>query len=262
MTTHCVDSHGIASGRAAWAAPVLVAFAFASPAAFAQSMSGGVMPPVSGAMVPAASGGSVPAAGSTSRYGGVNPATSEIRDIRGPKPLTSPWLPALVGLAALVAAGGGYALWARNRRPRRTNPRPADIALERLEHARALMQPAQGRAFSIEVSAAVREYVESRFGLKAAHLTTDEFLHQVLEPAVLEPVDSAVSAHRPLLAAHRPLLQHFLQSCDLAKFGGWNLAVVDMEAMLQGARRFIVDSAVDQLPPSASRETYVSLSAA
>ena len=107
----------------------------------------------------------------------------------------------------------------------------------------------------------MRDYIESRFDLRAAHLTTDEFLHQLLEPA-----DSR-------LAAHRSLLDNFLQTCDLAKFGGWNLAATDMEAMLQSARRFIVEAADDSAGPTPvvvkargdqnstanSREPYVSL---
>jgi len=111
------------------------------------------------------------------------------------------------------------------------------------------------------VSSAVRDYIETRFDVRAAHLTTDEFLHQLLEPK-----DS-------LLTAHRTLLHSFLQSCDLAKFGGWQLAASDMEAMLQSARRLIVESAAaggsqrarpaaaasQQPSDTVSGETYVSL---
>jgi hypothetical protein len=61
----------------------------------------------------------------------------------------------------------------------------------------------------------------------AAHRTTHEFLH-----------DLVLSAD-PALAAHQDLLGEFLQSCDLAKFGGWNLNIDQMSAMLEGARRFI-----------------------
>ncbi len=87
------------------------------------------------------------------------------------------------------------------------------MALGRLEAARALMQPGRAREFSIEVSGIVREYIERRFHVMAAHRTTHEFLH-----------DLVLSAD-PALAAHRDLLGEFLQSCDLAKFGGWNLNI-------------------------------------
>ena len=199
----------------------------------------------------------------TARNAGLTAPAADIRDIRGPKPIPSAWLLALVAAATLLTTGGAYAAWAWNRRrSRETSKTPLDIALERLEQARQLMALPRGREFSIEVSGAVRDFIESRFDLLATHLTTDEFLHELLEPA------------GSLLTAHRSLLEDFLQSCDLAKFGGWNLAATDMEAMLQSARRFIVESAADsgpsgmprtktaannQPPTSASRETYVSL---
>jgi hypothetical protein len=95
------------------------------------------------------------------------------------------------------------------------------------------MQPEFGRDFSIEVSSIMREYIESRFQVMAAHLTTHEFLHDSL------------GSRDPVLAAHRALLADFLETCDLAKFGGWNLSPQTMETMLQTARRFVVDSAVE-----------------
>jgi len=47
----------------------------------------------------------------------------------------------------------------------------------------------------------------------------------------------------PGLSAHRELLGEFLQSCDLAKFGGWNLDIDQMSTMLESARRFIQSAA-------------------
>jgi hypothetical protein len=193
-------------------------------------------------------------------------APADIHDIRGPKPIPSPWLAPLIAATVLLAAGGGYAAWVWNRR-RLLEPgsQPLDIALARLDQVRQLMDPPRGREFSIEVSGAVRDYIESRFGLRAAHLTTDEFLHQLLEPT------------ESSLSAHRVSLDNFLQTCDLAKFGGWNLDAADMEAMLQSARQFIVASAaetsskpaqpaasaaVNQSRSATSRETYVSLPSA
>jgi hypothetical protein len=133
------------------------------------------------------------------------------------------------------------------------------MALDRLEGARALMLPERGRDFSIEVSSTIREYIESRFQVMAAHLTTHEFLHDLLGSGDL------------VLAANRALLADFLGSCDLAKFGGWNLSIESMETMLQSARRFVVESAradttemsattpTTQPQSTALRETYDSL---
>jgi hypothetical protein len=170
-------------------------------------------------------------------------SSEDIRDIRGPKPIPSPWVVPLLVIAGLVAAGSGYALWRWNRRRRLAVAKlPSEIALERLEQAQALMHASRGREFSIEVSSIVRDYIESRFRVMAAHRTTDEFLHDLLESA-----DSS-------LAAHRELLAEFLQSCDLAKFGGWNLPQLNMEVMLQGARRFVIESAQSGLGGPVSRQ--------
>lgn len=188
-------------------------------------------------------------------------SSEDIRDIRGPKPIPSPWVIPLMVLAGLLVAGSGYAAWRWDSRRQHTAAKlPSEIALERLQQARALMHPSGGRKFSIEVSSIVRDYIEIRFRVMAAHRTTDEFLHDLLESG-----DS-------LLAAHRDLLADFLQLCDLAKFGGWNLPHVDMEAMLHGARRFVIESAqpesarpeVTKKPatesaPAAEREPYDSI---
>lgn len=187
---------------------------------------------------------------------------ADIHDIRDPTPLNSPWLIPLVVITALVALGSSYTAWVWNRRRfNSSSKRPLDIALARLDKARELMTPLHGREFSIEVSSVVRDYIESRFDLRAAHLTTHEFLHQL--PGTVHSS----------LVEYRALLDDFLQTCDLAKFGGWNLAEVDMEAMQKTAREFIVASAPERKSPpvtptapavnqpttSISREAYVSL---
>ncbi len=161
-------------------------------------------------------------------------SAQDIREIRGPKPITSAWLIPLIALSTLLSGTALWAAWAwYRRRPGLFLQTPAEIALARLAYARRLMQAELGRDFSIEVSSTVREYIESRFRVLAAHLTTHEFLH-----------DSLSSAD-PLLAANRPLLVEFMESCDLAKFGGWSLSIQDMEAMRQNARRFDVESAAE-----------------
>jgi hypothetical protein len=164
--------------------------------------------------------------GAATAAGSTVPA-DDIRDIRGPKPIVSPWLMwSLVG-AGILAVLLGFVLWRRIKGRRAPEKSDFEVALARLEAARALMQPGRAREFSIEVSGIVREYIERRFDVMAAHRTTFEFLH-----------DRVLSAD-PSLAAHRELLGEFLQSCDLAKFGGWNLSTDEMDTMLEGARRFV-----------------------
>jgi len=183
-------------------------------------------------------------------------ASDDIRDIRGPRPFVSPWVIPLLVIAGLVVAGSGYAAWRWDRRRSHALVKlPWQLALERLAQARTFMHSTGGREFSIAVSGIVREYIESRFGVMAAHRTTDEFLHDLLN-----------SGDSPL-AARRELLADFLRSCDLAKFGGWNLPAPDMEAMLQDAQRFVSESARTEVtktpsPPSRSpveRASYDSI---
>jgi hypothetical protein len=199
-------------------------------------------------------------AGSVSPAAAAGVSTQDIRDIRGPKPFRSPWLIPLIAVTGLLSVASVYATWTWNRRRQRTLAQtPFEMALDRLEGARALMLPERGRDFSIEVSSTIREYIESRFQVMAAHLTTHEFLHDLLGSGDL------------VLAANRALLADFLGSCDLAKFGGWNLSIESMETMLQSARRFVVESAradttemsattpTTQPQSTALRETYDSL---
>jgi hypothetical protein len=169
----------------------------------------------------------------------ISAPTQDIREIRGPKPIPSAWLIPLIALSTLLSVGAAWAAWKwYRRRIGLFLQTPVEIALARLEYARGLMLPDLGRDFSIEVSSIVREYIESRFRVMAAHLTTHEFLQDALGSA------------DPVLAANQSLLAGFLESCDLAKFGGWNLSIHDMEAMLQGARRFIVESAAQAAEPT------------
>ena len=154
--------------------------------------------------------------------------TEDIRDIRGPKPIPSSWLWPLwlaggAALAALLYAGW---LWNR-RRALAAALLPYEIALARLEEARALMQPENAREFSIAVSEIVRQYIEQRFRVWAARRTTEEFLHDLLEPS------------DALLTSHRSLLAEFLRHCDLAKFARWILSSEEMDTMLESACRFV-----------------------
>jgi hypothetical protein len=161
-----------------------------------------------------------------------NAMTQDIRDIRGPKHIPSPWLwPAwLAGGLALTALG--YAAWRWNRRRALAAAKlPYEIALDRLEEARALMQPENAREFSITVSEIVRHYIEDRFHVGAARRTTEEFLYDLLESS------------DALLASHRSLLGDFLVHCDLAKFARWILSIEEMESMLQSARTFVIETA-------------------
>jgi hypothetical protein len=158
-------------------------------------------------------------------------AVQDIRDIRGPKPIASGWWVALLLAGGVAGVGAGCAAWAWHCRRRLSEKSPREIALARLEAARALIQEGNSRAYSIELSGITRQYIEDGFGIVATHFTTDEFLHHFANTP-----DS-------VLIGSEKLLGEFLQTCDLAKFGGWNVTASGMLEMLESARRFIVESA-------------------
>jgi hypothetical protein len=158
---------------------------------------------------------------------------SDIRDIRGPIAIRNDWLlPAAIAAGVLLLALLlAWAIRRWRRRPRTIRvPRPEEIALDRLNAARALLDPARAREFASAVTGAVRSYLEARFGVAAPRRTTEEFLHDLLARA-----DAA-------LAGHQPLLEDLLRRNDLVKFARAPLATAEMEAMLDTAIRFVRES--------------------
>jgi hypothetical protein len=158
---------------------------------------------------------------------------ADIRDIRGPKPISGSWLPAaLVALVvAIVVVLSAYALWRRQRRGAHARVLSlSEIALQRLDEIRSLMKPDSAREFGIAASEVIRHYIEKRFGVVATLRTTEEFLQALLQTS------------NEALARHRGLLAQFLQQCDFVKFAGASLAIGDMESLLQSGRRFVLES--------------------
>jgi hypothetical protein len=163
-------------------------------------------------------------------------ADEDIRDIRGAKYVSPDWIWSAVGAAALLLIVMGYCLW-RWRRDRRPAPLlPFEIALQRLEALRALMQPARAREFSTAVSDIVRSYIELRFNVTATRRTTEEFLRDLLQTS-----DAS-------LARHQGLLGDFLYQCDFVKFAASSLTIQNMETLLQSARVFVLETAKPEEP--------------
>jgi hypothetical protein len=96
----------------------------------------------------------------------------DIRDIRGPIPISSAWLWSMWVAGGVTLGLSAIGAWRWNRQRKRVAAQPAfELALERLRAARALMQPPTVREFSITVSDIVRSYIEERFQVMAAHRT-------------------------------------------------------------------------------------------
>ncbi|MEY4484213.1 MAG: hypothetical protein RL693_1665 [Verrucomicrobiota bacterium] len=154
------------------------------------------------------------------------PPQEDILDIRGPIhiPAPFPWLAWSAGV--LATAGLGFGAWKFFFRPGRKLP--YEIALEKLEATRPLMHHENVQPFSLAVSEIVRLFIEECLPVRAAHRTTTEFLHDLVD----EP-DSPLAEHRETLAG-------FLNHCDLAKFAKWALTVPEMEVMLSSANTFVI----------------------
>jgi hypothetical protein len=159
-----------------------------------------------------------------------NAADEDIRDIRPPIHIPYGWLWAAYTGGGLVALALLIGAWRLYRRHAAAEKSLYQLTLEKLEAARELMEPLKGYQFSIAVSEIIRVYIEHRFSVRAAHRTTEEFLHDLMN-----------ESHEGLMA-HQPVLTDFLKHCDLAKFARWHLSVAQMESMYQSARAFVVET--------------------
>jgi hypothetical protein len=154
---------------------------------------------------------------------------NDIRDIRNPIHIPYPWLWAvymLLGLAVIALLVWIYQMWTKKSQKVHIKL-PHEIAFERLEAAKVLMRDNKVKEFSVNVSDAVRNYIEQRFQVAAAHKTTEEFLYKLLG-------DSASP-----LAPYSKSLEEFLKHCDLAKFARWSLSQEEMQSMYESAHRLV-----------------------
>jgi hypothetical protein len=156
----------------------------------------------------------------------------EAADIRGLKPLIAPPTPwywwvlgalALAGVAALI-------LWFLRRRPARPEPPPVPPhvrARQRLNAALDLLH--DPRAFCIDVSDALRWYLEERFHLRAPERTTEEFLLELQSSPDLAPAQKAG-------------LGDFLARCDLVKFARHEPTETDLRDLHGSALRLVEET--------------------
>ena len=84
----------------------------------------------------------------------------------------------------------------------------------------------------VDLSSVVRNYVESRFGLRAPELTTEEFLKEARRSSELS-------------GEHRKLLTKFLEDCDRVKFAGYRPQTTEATIELETARSFLVETKID-----------------
>lgn len=163
--------------------------------------------------------------------------TNDIHDIKPDVIVPLPWWvwTAIAGMVIILAVAA-WLYW-QHRRERAQEvfvPRKsaAEEVRERLEQARQFMLAGEVEAFYVEVSNAVRQYIERQFRLRAGEQTTEEFLQDMARSPRMQE-------------AHKELLAEFMTQCDLVKFARYQPGPAEMEGALAAAARF-VDETVPQ----------------
>ena len=152
----------------------------------------------------------------------------DIEDIRPPffflHSWTWLWL-AILALA-LIALVVGLLIWFRPLRTLRAKT-AYELALEKLEKARALLDEENPEPYAVAVSETIRSYLSQRFQTPASRRTTEEFLRQMQD-------DPSAP-----LAGHRDLLREFLEACDLVKFAHYHPGRAELEQVQERAVNFV-----------------------
>ena len=162
----------------------------------------------------------------------------ELRTLPMPPPvdLPRPWprfWPAYAAAGAIAALALAAFLVARRRRREF-----AEVMIPAHEWARRmfaaliaddLLARDRTQEFFYRISGIVRGYIERRFGLTAAEMTTEEFL-------------SAASSDVRFPATHTAALDPFLRACDLVKYAKHQPRPADADESLHAAQGFVAET--------------------
>jgi len=150
------------------------------------------------------------------------------------------WLSFLAGLV-LLAGGIWHFLRKKGRGRLLSATPPHQTALRALHELRQKLSEENQREFVVEVSQIVRVYIQARFGVRAPHRSTGEFLREV-------------HSGEPLLRDHRESLGVFLGQCDLVKFARRHVVREQMNRLLDSAQRFVEATIPHPQPAAAAAE--------
>ncbi|MFT5279005.1 MAG: hypothetical protein ACI9P8_000637 [Bacteroidia bacterium] len=178
---------------------------------------------------------------------------AEIMDIKEPKEVPfnwwaiMKWVLLVLAISALIG-GIGYFLWRKKKEKEGVvfskKPKiPAhEIALKRLEEIRAakLWQNDQAKQFHVEVSEAVRQYIEDRYHLDALEQTTDEIMESL----------KSVQLNNEL----KTEIRKSLQLADLVKFAKVKPLADENERSLETAFNFVRTTLIMPLDESSEEE--------
>ena len=159
-------------------------------------------------------------------------SANDIRDIKPPVEITSPWVWVGWAVAAIAVAILAYALW-RYWRKQRLKPRvelviPSHIrAKQKLQEALALLN--QPKPFCTAVSDTIRFYLEERFEFHAPERTTEEFLYELQGTNLLLP-------------DQKDSLGEFLKRCDLVKLAKYEPREAELLDLHESAVRLVEET--------------------
>jgi hypothetical protein len=138
--------------------------------------------------------------------------TEDIRDIKGPLPLSETNHFLIFGVAFLVLliiAALLFIFLKRRRQPQPITSTPDVIALSELDRARILMTVDQALVYADRLSNILRQYIENRFRIRSTRQTTREFFSGLQTGSTIAEID---------IKNHTQDLQGCLEQCDMAKF--------------------------------------------
>jgi hypothetical protein len=149
-----------------------------------------------------------------------------------------------IALGVLLVLALCFFFWRRWKRGKTVLPflapaQPHVVALAALREVEKRMEELDGKEFVAEVSKIVRTYIQARFGLRAPHRSTEEFLYEASQSQLLN-------------ASHHERLSGFLMHCDLVKFARHSVVNEGMRELL-GSARYFIEGTIPQ-GPSASQK--------
>ena len=138
---------------------------------------------------------------------------------------------ALLGVAALVAAVW-FPLRYLARRIKEHRMSPIERAWAELDRLLRKGLPGRGRYkdFYVELTMVVRRYVQRKYGIRAPHLTTEEFLSQFRADG----------------GGRRDELAKFLESADMVKFAGVEATPEMADAATGSARSYLKSDSAEE----------------
>jgi hypothetical protein len=130
------------------------------------------------------------------------------------------WIVAFVLAAAAVASAVWYMLKLLARKIKEHRMSPIERAWVELDRLLGKGLPGRGRYkdFYVELTMVVRRYIQRKYGIKAPHMTTEEFLREA------KPSDE---------------LRRFLESADMVKFAGVEATLEMADEATQSARDYL-----------------------